>query len=130
MKLVDIYLDIASGEKEYRSEFSRMIADTRTEKLDVLYVKSISRFGRNTEDAISALRTLKEHNVQVIFDEEGIDTLKDDSEFVITVLLAYSQAENDSRRQAQLWSLTKRLENGTYELYTRTCYGYYKNKEK
>ncbi len=129
MVLVDIYMDVTSGENPNRYEFNRMLVDAERKKLDIIFTKSISRFGRNTEDTITALRSLKENGVHVIFDEEQIDTGKESSELLISILSAYAQASNEDRRQNQLWSMKTRLDNGTSELYYRPCYGYYKNQE-
>ena len=129
MRLVDMYIDVTSGEAQNRAEFTRMLADAESGKLDVLITKSISRFGRNTEDTLQAIRLLKEHNVQIIFDQEHIDTNKDDSEIIISILSAYAEADNRSRRENQIWAVKKRLEDGTSELYFRPCYGYRKTGE-
>ena len=56
----------------------------------------------------------------VYFDEENIDTASTDSELLISILSAYAEAENDSRRENQYWSIIKHLEDGSsgiYELY-------------
>lgn len=125
--LADIYIDVCSGESGNRTEFNRMLDDVEQGKLDYVITKSISRFGRNTEDALIAVRKFKEKNVQLVFEEEGIDTFTTQSELIITVLSAFAQAENESRRQNQLWAIRKRAEDGTSELYLRRCYGYRKD---
>lgn len=106
-----------------------MLDDASNGKLDIVITKSISRFGRNTEDTLIGLRKLKEKNVQVIFDQENIDTYNYSSELLITILAEYAQEENESRRQNQLWAIRKRVEDGTSELYMRKCYGYKKDSE-
>lgn len=126
-QLEDIYIDVKSGETTgQRSEFQRMLDDCQDGKLDIILTKSISRFGRNTEDAIKALRLLKAAGVTVIFDAEKLDTTSSDSELMISILSAYAEAENDSRRKNQYWSIIKQLENGTSSMYNRACYGYRK----
>ena len=128
-RLVDIYIDVRSGsETESRSEFRRMLDDARDGKLDLILTKSVSRFGRNTEEAIQAIRELNECGVSVAFDEENISSGDVGSEFLISVLSAYAEGDNVSRRKNQLWSIQKRLEDGTSEYYTRECYGYRKNE--
>ncbi len=127
MRLVDIYIDIAGGENFDRPEFSRMLDDAGCGKLDMILTKSISRFGRNTEDTLQALRFLKEKQVQVVFDQENLDTLSVDSELLFSILAGFSEADNKSRRENQRWAITKRLEDGTSEIYTRSCYGYRKD---
>ena len=129
-RLVDIYIDVRSGEDtRQRSEFQRMLDDAENGALDLILTKSVSRFGRNTEEAIQALRTLNECHVPVQFDEEDINSGEVGSEFIISILSAYAEGDNLSRRRNQLWSIQKRLEDGSSELYTRECYGYRKTNE-
>ena len=59
-QLADIYVDFASGKStSERSEFQRMIEDCRRHKLDLILVKSVSRFSRDTVDALDTTRELK-----------------------------------------------------------------------
>lgn len=129
-QLADIYIDIRSGERsDNRSEFQRMLDDCQNGKLDIILTKSISRFGRNTEDTLQALRLLKTYNVSIIFDLENLNTASADSELIVSILSAFAEAENDSRRQNQYWAIIKRLEDGSSTLYNRACYGYTKSDE-
>ena len=77
MQLVDIYADEAiSGTQTYkRDEFNRMILDAFDGKIDIIVVKNISRFARNTIDTLQYVRQLKEKNIEVWFEEENIRTL-------------------------------------------------------
>lgn len=53
-QLEDIYIDVKSGETTgQRTEFQRMLDDCQNGKLDIILTKSISRFGRNTEDRLN-----------------------------------------------------------------------------
>lgn len=92
-ELVDIYADEAiSGTQVYkRINFKRMIDDALEGKIDLILVKSISRFGRNTVDILKYIRLLKEHNVAVYFEEENINTMKMQGEILLTVLSALAQ---------------------------------------
>ena len=92
-ELVDIYADEAiSGTQVFkRVNFKRMIDDALEGKIDMILVKSISRFGRNTVDILKYIRLLKEHNVAVYFEEENINTLKMQGEILLTVLSALAQ---------------------------------------
>ncbi len=75
-KLVDIYADegITGTSMEKRSEFHRLIRASKKGLIDRIIVKSVSRFARNTEELIAALRLLSELGVSVYFEEQGIDT--------------------------------------------------------
>lgn len=126
---VDIYLDFKSGESaDNRPGFSRMMEDARNKKLDIIITKSVSRFGRNTVDTIQALRELKELDVTVIFDQEHINTSTEDSELIVSIMSAFAEAENTSRRENQNWAINKRLRDGSSEIYRRACFGYDKSE--
>lgn len=128
--LVDVYIDVKSGEKtENRKQFQRMLNACRLHEIDMIITKSVSRFGRNTEEAVTALREIKSCGVSVFFDQENIDTGRDDSELVFTILSAFAEADNKSRSENIKWGQKKRLLEGTSELYFRKCYGYEKTKD-
>jgi site-specific DNA recombinase len=63
----------------------------------VVLTKSISRFGRDTVETLSALRRLNATGTRVIFDEENLDTNDVDSEMKISVMESFAQAENEFR---------------------------------
>ena len=102
------------------------IEDARNKKLDIIMTKSISRFGRNTLDTIQTLRELKDLDVTVIFDQEHLDTSKEDSEVILTTLAAFAEEENKNRRDNQNWAIKKRLKDGTSEIYSRACFWIHK----
>ena len=58
--LTDSYLDFRSGSTQSgREEFQRMMNDCRNKKIDLILTKNVSRFGRNTEEALITLRELR-----------------------------------------------------------------------
>lgn len=128
-RLADVFIDIASakGDKP-RKEFERLLTECEKHRFSVVLTKSISRFGRDTIDTLTALRRLKSAGVQVIFDEENIDTNSIDSEMMIAVLEAYAQAENESRSGNIRLGLSKLAASGKSGLYQRKVYGYIKDK--
>lgn len=95
---VEIYADEAiSGTLDYkRNDFMRMIQDALQNKFDMILTKSISRFARNTVDTLKYVRMLKEHNIAVIFEEEGINTLEMSGEFLLTILSSVAQQESEN----------------------------------
>lgn len=72
-----IYADagISGMSYKHRPEFNRMVADAVEGKIDLILVKSLSRFARNTVDSLNTIRKLREHGVSVYFQKENIDTL-------------------------------------------------------
>ena len=69
MELVKIYADegITGTKLRNRKEFQTMLLDAETGKFDVLLVKDVSRFARNTVDGLTSLRTLQDNDIEVIF---------------------------------------------------------------
>lgn len=128
-KLYDFYIDVASGAStEDRREFQRMLGDCHNKKVDIIITKSISRFGRNTEEALIALRSLKLAGVDVIFETENIDTSENSSELMISIIESFVQAENESRSANIRWGIRKGAADGTSGFYRRRCYGYHNNE--
>ena len=82
-----------------RKDFNRLIKSCRQGKVDIVMVKSISRFARNTLDCIKYIRMLKALGVAVIFEKENINTLEMDSELLVTMMGAFAQAESKASAQ-------------------------------
>ena len=84
-----------------RDEFNKMLRLCYKGKIDMIIVKSISRFARNTLDVIKITRKLREINVDVFFEEQGIHSIDPASEFYITIYgsIAQSESENISANQ-------------------------------
>ena len=59
--LVGIYADegISSTSLNRREAFNRMIDDAMAGRIDMIITKSLSRFARNTVDALNTIRKLK-----------------------------------------------------------------------
>lgn len=127
--LTDVYMDIATSKTgSSRKEFNRMLDDCRSKKLEIVLTKNISRFGRDTVEILDALNQLKQFSVRVIFEQEELDTANTDSDLMISVIEALSQAENESRRENIKWGIKQRAATGTSKLYDRKCYGYKHDK--
>jgi predicted site-specific integrase-resolvase len=93
--IVDVYMDIATSKTgSSRKEFTRMLNDCGSNKLDIILTKSISRFGRDTVEILDALNQLKLLGVRVIFEQEELDTANTDSNLMISIIECIAQAEN------------------------------------
>ena len=86
-----------------RPEFLRMIRQCRQKKIDLILVKSISRFARNTVDCLNYMRVLRTLGIAIIFEENNINTLETDSEMLITVMGAFAQAESENMSHNVRW---------------------------
>lgn len=96
-ELVKIYADegISGKQMRKRKEFLKMIADAKSRDFDVVAVKDVTRFARNTVDFLEVIRDLKAHGIKVIFINHNMDSM-DGSEFILTIFAA--AAQDDSAR--------------------------------
>ena len=106
-----------------RPEFLKMIRKCRQGKIDLVLVKSLSRFSRNTVDCLEYIRELKALGIGVIFEKENINTLTETSEAMITIMGYFAQAESESISKNVTWGVRQAFSEGKV---TFTCdiYGY------
>ena len=124
-KLYDVYIDVCTGAKNLeRAQYQRMLQDCCEGKIDTIMTKSVSRFGQDTVEVVFTLRALNHLGINVIFENDNIDTAQEDSVLVITIMSAVAQADDESRPKNIQWGMSKRAENGTSGFYFRRCYGY------
>ena len=65
-------------------------------KIDYVVTKSISRFARNTVDCLNFVRKLKDKNIPVFFEKEGIESTDQRGEIMLTILASLAQQESES----------------------------------
>jgi site-specific DNA recombinase len=113
-RLAGIYSDkgISGTARSQRIGFQRMIRHCKEGKIDRILCKSISRLARNTGDLLDTVRQLKEMKVSVFFEKEGIDTLSEQSEFLLSTIAAIAQEESRSISENMSWSFKKRFQQG------------------
>ena len=127
-RLADVFIDIASAKGDIpRREFERLMKECESHNISVVLTKSISRFGRDTVETLTAINNLKAVGVRIIFEQENLDTAEVDSDLMISVMESLAQAENESRSENIRMGLAIRAANGTSGLYKRKLYGYTKN---
>lgn len=128
-KLHDFYIDVATGANiDGRPEFQRMLDDCKNQRVNTVITKNISRFSRNTEEALISLHLLTAFLVEVIFESEGISTSDTNSELIISIIEGFVQAENESRSANIKWGIRKSAADGSSGLFRRRCYGYRNNE--
>ena len=128
---VGIYSDygISGTSVNKRESFARMINDAACGRIDLILTKSISRFARNTVDALNYIRFLKENNVTIIFEEENINTMDSSGEFLLTVLSSVAQQESVNLSLNVKKGHEMLLKKGKV-IFGIRCYGYkFINKE-
>ena len=107
------YADEAlTGTKDSRPEFQRLLADCRAGQIDIVITKSVSRFARNTVDTLETVRELRVLDIDVFFEEQGINTLSSDGELLLTLLASYAQEESYSTSENCKWRIRKDFKEG------------------
>ena len=99
-----------------RDGFNRMVADALDGKIDLILTKSLSRFARNTVDAITTIRSLKAAGVAVYFQKENINTMDSAGEFLITLMSSFAEEESRSISENVTWAVRHRYAQGIYHL--------------
>ena len=109
-----VYADegISGTNTRNRDEFNRLIADCEKGKIDMVLVKSISRFARDTVDTLKTVRRLKQLGIAVYFEREKINSLSSDGELLLTFLSSYAQEESRSISENVKWRVRKKFEQG------------------
>lgn len=130
-KFSGIYADlgISGTSTRNREEFHRLIADCEQGKIDLVLVKSISRFARNTVDSLSTIRKLKEKGVEVYFEKENIWTLDAKGEMLLTIMSSFAQEESRSISENTTWGKRKQFADGKGAVAYSRFLGYDKDFE-
>ena len=109
-----VYADegITGTSTTHRTEFKRLIADCDARKINLVLVKSISRFARDTVDCLHTVRQLKEKGIAVRFERENIDSMSEDGELLLTLLASFAQEESRSIGDNIRWGVRRRFVQG------------------
>ena len=128
-KFVGVYADPAiTGTTDERPEFKRMMQDARKHKFDLILVKSISRFARNTLLTLQSIRELQKLGIRVIFEKEHLDTGNPSSEMMISIMSAFAQEESRNTSERVKKGIRMRAANG--KISWTPLYGYKKDGER
>jgi DNA invertase Pin-like site-specific DNA recombinase len=104
MELVGIYGDKGkSGLKiSGRPGLQKLMDDSRAGKINLILTKSISRFARNMADCAAMVRELRDLGVNIIFEEQNLNTQDEKSILVLNILAAIAEEESHSISQHAL----------------------------
>lgn len=131
-EFVGIYADegISGRSMKKRVEFRRMVQDALDGKVDMIMVKSVSRFARCVIDVLSIIDELRAKGVPVIFEKERLNSIEDDkrTNFMITLYASIAQEESDSLSDSVNWGIQRRNEQGIVR--GVRIYGYDINDDK
>lgn len=124
--LAGIYADkgITGTSTKNRVEFNKMIRDCKKGKIDRIITKSISRFARNTLDCLKYVRMLKEINVDIFFEEQGLHSTDPGAEFYITIYGSIAQSESENISANVRWGKEQAAKEGKVIFSYQSFLGY------
>ena len=130
-QFVEVYADpgLSGTQLKNRKNFNRMIADALAGKIDMIIIKSISRFARNTVDAVDTIRKLKARGVDIFFETENIHTMEHNSEFIVSIMASVAQKESEDISQNVTWGHRKRMADGKITMPYKSFLGYKKGED-
>ncbi len=129
-EFVELYFDegITGTNTKKRDGFNRMIKDALNGKIDLILVKSISRFARNTVDCIATKRALQDKGVEIFFEKENISSLDSSSETMLTIYASFAQEESRQISTNVTWGIRSKMKQGSYNGYSKKILGYKKGE--
>lgn len=129
--MADIFADegITGTSACKRKDFLRMIRQCRQGKIDMILAKSVSRFARNTVDTLNYTRELRGMGIPVIFEEQNINSIYPESEFLIALHAAFAQSESESISANVRWGKRQSIKDGKVTFQYKTLLGYEKGPD-
>src|ERR671913_2401897 len=93
-RVVDEYVDHASGTTEQRPQYQRLLEAVRKRQLDVVLVWRYDRFARSTRALVNALAEFRARGVAFISHQENVDTTTPQGELVFGMMANLAQFES------------------------------------
>lgn len=112
-KLVRLYADegISGTSLKKREEFKRLLQDAELGLFQLVVVKDVSRFARNTVDALQSVRKLKSLGINTLFINANMTSIGD-GEFTLTLFSAMAQEESNNLSKRVKWGKKINAEKG------------------
>ena len=128
-RLVAVYVDNASGlHTKNRPGYQKMLKDCWKGKIDLILVKSLSRFGRDAKETMTTIRRLKQMGIGVYVEMGGINTLTT-PDSIVDLFAAFDQAESQSKSDNIKFGLRRRMKSGKTMLNHSQFLGYTKGPD-
>lgn len=121
-----IYEDSGVSATKYsiwtRPAMKRLLEDAKQGKFQVVLFKGISRFARNTQEALDVLDRLKARGLRVISYEENYDSARENSNFTFTIHSAVAEYEAEKMGIRVRLGMKENAKEGKWQ--GRAPYGY------
>ena len=113
-ELQGIYADegLSGTSTRKRVEFNKMLRAAELGQIDLIVTKEVSRFARNTVDALEITRSLRRRGIGVLFLNDNLNTLSNDGELRLTIMSSMAQDESRKTSERSKWGQTRSMEKG------------------
>lgn len=111
-----------------RAQFMKMINLAKENKVDRIYTKSISRFGRNFKETLEVSRHLRQKGVEIIFEKENINSCDLTSNLMLNIMVNIAEMESEIISSNVKWVCRNNFKRGKSNFH-RNFFGYRKNSE-
>lgn len=99
---------------KFRKAFERMVEDARKGLFDIIYVKSVSRFARNTVDGLKTCEELRAIGVGVFFEDCQLNSIDPENDMTLAVLFSVAQKESLTKSNNVKWGIRQRQKAGKW----------------
>jgi len=107
LRVVEVYIDYASGAKSDRVNYQKLFNDVRKRKTDVVLVWKFDRFARSTKELINALEEFNSLGVDFISYKENVDTSTPAGKILFTMISAFAEFERSIIRERVIAGMEK-----------------------
>lgn len=107
-----------------RKGFQAMVENAKAGLIDIILVKSVSRFARNLIDLLTTLRELRKIGVEIYFEQQQTSSLDVKCDQMISMYADFAEEEAISVSENCKWRVNKNIRDGKYHLPTSQMMGY------
>jgi site-specific DNA recombinase len=112
-----------------RVELQKLMIDAVQRKFEIVLIKSVSRWARDTVDSILLVRKLMSFGIRVMSVEDNFDSFDDGAEFKLAIYSALAQQESDTISKRVKFGIAVKSREGKFHG-SLPPYGYEKVKGK
>jgi DNA invertase Pin-like site-specific DNA recombinase len=112
LRIVEEYVDYASGAKNDRANYLKVFDAVRKRKTDAVMVWKFDRFARSTRELINALEEFGSLGIDFISYKENVDTSTPAGKILFTIISAFAEFERAIIRERVIAGMEKAKAKG------------------
>jgi DNA invertase Pin-like site-specific DNA recombinase len=128
---VGLYQDdgISGTSMHNRAGLNQLIKDCEAKLIDLIAVKEVSRFARNTADCLNTVQKLLSLDppIGIYFENNNLNTLDVGTKVMLTVFAMFAELDSELKSRSVEFGLTECYEDRRYLCPADNLLGYYKD---